>query len=162
VWKPNCNVLRCARSRQFHMVVSSTLLQVEYKEFMREVDVTDHLRSMYSMQLRSHKWWQKLCIFVFDQSITNMYIMYGERCEELCQKPLSHMLFNIAIADYLVVPQVAIRHNCRIPQQVPPGRKGCVGPELSTRRRFCVLCRRKQSAYCRGCNYTFMCAAPCF
>jgi hypothetical protein len=33
---------------------------------MKGVDVTDHLRGMYSLQLRSHKWWQKIFVFVFD------------------------------------------------------------------------------------------------
>jgi hypothetical protein len=82
-WHPNLNVLCREKGRRYRMVVPSTPIQREYEEFMRGVDVSDHLRTSYSIQMRSHKWWHKVFIFGFDQSIVNQYILYLERCSEL-------------------------------------------------------------------------------
>jgi hypothetical protein len=51
-------------------------VQEEYKEFMHGVDMADHLRGLYTMQMCSKKWWQNVLIFTFDQGILNTYIMY--------------------------------------------------------------------------------------
>jgi hypothetical protein len=110
-WRPNCNVVRRERGRRFHMVVLSTLVQEEYEEFMRGVDVCDHLRGLYTIQMGSKKWWQKVMVFTFDQGLVNQYIMYLERCVELDQKPLTHMQFHMAIADYLVAPAILVRES---------------------------------------------------
>jgi hypothetical protein len=109
-WHPNVNVLRKRKGCRFHMAVPSNPMQMEYEKNMYRVDVTDHLRSLYSMQLRGHKWYLKVVIFVFDQSLVNMYIMYSQSCAELGQKPLSHLRFNIAIAEHLIRPQINLRN----------------------------------------------------
>jgi hypothetical protein len=38
------------------MVVPSSHVQQEYEEFMRGIDVIDHYRGLYTIQLQCHKW----------------------------------------------------------------------------------------------------------
>jgi hypothetical protein len=131
---------------------------------MRGVDVSDHLRTSYSMQMRSHKWWHKVLIFGFDHSLVNQYILYLEGCLELRQKPLSHMYFNLAIADYLVNPYIVVRKQrgglprCRRPKR----EKEPHGPEESSLRCHCVECGKKQANFCPGCGFKFMCVVGCY
>jgi hypothetical protein len=147
-WHPNVNILCKGRGCCFHMVVPSTPMQVEYEKNMRRVDATDHLRSLYSMQLRRHKWYLKVVIFVFDQSLVNMYIMYYQSCAKLGQKPVSHLQFNIAIAKHLIKPQIDLRNKERA-HKVRCGAKQAQGPEKLSKRSKCVCCRKKPNTYCQ-------------
>jgi hypothetical protein len=55
-WEPNMKVLQrgipCVSSQ---LIVPSSPMHKQYVEYMRGVDVTDHLRSNYSCQLKCHK-----------------------------------------------------------------------------------------------------------
>jgi hypothetical protein len=161
-WQPNCSVVQKERGRRLAMVVPSSPVQQEYEEFMRGIDVTDHYRGLYTIQLRCHKWWIKVFAFVFDQSLVNMPIMYRERCLEVGQKPLSHMMFNIVIADHLVAPQVAARQLSRALKKVATACKKVHGPHASSLYQKCVNCGKRVNKYCPGCNYSWMCALECY
>jgi hypothetical protein len=161
-WRPNCTIVRKERGRRFAMLVPSSPVQQEYEEFMRGIDMTDHYRGLYTIQLRCHKWWIKVYAFVFDQSLVNMLIMYRERCLEIGQKPLSHMKFNIAVADHLVAPQVAARQLSRAPKKVVNAPKKVHSPHVSSLYRKCVNCGKKVNKYYPGCNYSWMCALRCY
>jgi hypothetical protein len=91
-----------------------------------------------------------------------MLIMYRERCLEVGQRPLSHMMFNIAIADYLVAPYVAPRELNRAPKKVPTARKRVHRSHVFSLYRKCVNCGKKVNKYCPGCNYNWMCALGCY
>ena len=165
-WTPNLNVLRRERGKMNKMVVPSTPIHLEYQEFMRGVDVTDQLRGTYSIQLRSHKWWQKVFCFVFDQSIINMYILYIEECVEHNVKPLKHLFFNLALADYLVKPLIMHRAQARVPvPRVRLGRRQRLphGPSKGRLKRQCVVCKKVMKYFCVGCGYKWLCVEKgCF
>jgi hypothetical protein len=74
-WVSHLNVLQRKRGQRHQMVVPSIPIYREYGDFMRGLDVTDHLRSLYSIQMRGHKWWMKIFSFLFDQSIVNLDIL---------------------------------------------------------------------------------------
>jgi hypothetical protein len=69
----DCTVPRREGSRRSNIRISSVLQ--EYITHMRGVDVADHLRGNYSCRTRIHKSWRKVFFFLWDLSITNMYIM---------------------------------------------------------------------------------------
>jgi hypothetical protein len=56
-WGRNVKVLRRIPGLRGQLIVPSSPMHVQYVEYMRGVDVTDHLRGNYSAQLKSHKWW---------------------------------------------------------------------------------------------------------
>lgn len=136
---------------------------VMYQRFMRGVDVIDQLRTNYSVQLRSKKWWKKLFCCVVDQWIVNAYILYLEKMVALGLKPLDHMQFNLAIAHYLVKPRLdkpgpACPTGGRKPKPKPP----CIPERCANYRRKCLHCPVFTKWYCAGCNYAFMCNRVCF
>ena len=51
---------------------------VEFNKFMGGVDRHDHLRSNYSLQRISSKWWTYFCWFAFDMAIINSFILFKE------------------------------------------------------------------------------------
>jgi hypothetical protein len=65
-WMPNVTVKRRKRGQ---------LVYIQYHAFMRGIDVTDQLRSTYSIQRGGHKWWKKIFSFVLDQSLVNSRII---------------------------------------------------------------------------------------
>jgi hypothetical protein len=93
-WEPGVVVMRREKGRAIWQEVPSTPVHIQYQEFMRGIDVIDQLRTYYSIQLRSKKWWKKLMCFVLDQSFVNLYILYLEDIEKLGLKPLEHARFN--------------------------------------------------------------------
>ena len=62
--------------------------------YMRRVDVADQLRSSYTAQTRSDKWWYKIFNGLLDISTGNMYIMYLDRCRQK-RNPISSLLTHL-------------------------------------------------------------------
>jgi hypothetical protein len=102
-------------------------------------------------------------IFVWDQSLVNMWIMYLDLCKRFpdlfpMKKRLSHLYFNMGIADHLVGPQIQAHRVQRNPVQRP---EHCHrlphGPTQSSRKRKCIVCGFVMKWYCVGCDYKWMC-----
>lgn len=154
-WSPDVVVLRRKRGRAGRMVVPSTPVHLQYQTFMRGVDVTDQLRTTYSCQLSSHKWWKKILCFVVDQQLVNARIIHNECYEDLGMPLIDHMHFNMSVAngllaDTLKPPRGLVRRAGR-------GARPPCGPAHSTLRRKCVRCGQKQHHFCPGCDYIWLC-----
>ena len=156
-WSPDSWVLRRRKGHSGQWEVPSTPIHLMYQEFMRGVDVTDQLRAAYPTLMRSHKWWHKCVSFVLDQSLVNAKILHDEAILDMGFPTVTTKQFRLRVAEGLVrgykKPQ---------PPRAPPilSQSSCLTfhhPERSSRRRMCVMCGRKQSYYCAGCNYDFMC-----
>ena len=78
---------------------TSPVLQ-EYTTHMRSVDVADHLHGNYSCHTRMHKWWHKVLFFLWDLSMTNMYIMNLEILVRLDKdhEAITHLQFRNGMA----------------------------------------------------------------
>jgi hypothetical protein len=63
--------------------VPTTPIQTCYTKNMRGVDVQDQLRTSYSSNIASKKWWHRLFFFCLDTTVTNTYILYTETCARL-------------------------------------------------------------------------------
>jgi len=143
--------------KEFH---TSPML-IEYQEMMRGVDLVDQCRMEYTAQLRSHKWWHRLLLFILDTSLGNAYILYRAHAVACRQKRvLSRVAFHYEVANSLCDSQVV------------PGRTGASfnrsdrGLHYSARhaklRCKCVICGRKQIRYCPGCGGAYMCEGSCY
>ena len=51
---------------------------IEYNKYMGGVDRHDHLRSSYSLQRSSPKWWMYIAWFAIDVALVNAYLIYKE------------------------------------------------------------------------------------
>ena len=162
-WRPGVKVQRRTRGKEKPVFVPSTPVHLEYQQMMRGVDATDQIRGNYSVQLSTHRWWHKILWFVIDQTITNCWILYRDEMEELGLHVLSHVSFQLAIAEHLVKDTARIdrRRRKTVSPVNRPGQPACE-PEKGRLRRLCVVCRSKQKGFCAGCRYTFMCPIPCW
>jgi hypothetical protein len=50
---------------------------------MRGVDVADHIRGNYTCQVRTHKWWHRIYMFLMDLSSVQMYLYYLQILKDL-------------------------------------------------------------------------------
>jgi hypothetical protein len=55
--------------------IQTSPILLEYTTFMKGEDVADHLRVLYSLQTRSHKWWHRVFFAMLDVTEVNIYIM---------------------------------------------------------------------------------------
>ena len=51
---------------------------VEFNKYMGGVDRHDHLRSNYTLQRSSTRWWTYFAWFAFDMALINAYLVYKE------------------------------------------------------------------------------------
>jgi hypothetical protein len=65
---------------------------IHYQEHMRGVDVQDHLRVYYTLQMHDHKWWHRIMFHVIDIAIVNSYIMYKDYYKMCVQFINLHLL----------------------------------------------------------------------
>ena len=89
----------------YHNIPTFPLL-VEYTTYMCGVDVADQLRSSYTIQTKSHKWWHKIFNGLLDISTVNMYIMYLDRCKQRINPipyPLTHLVFKRKLCEALLL-----------------------------------------------------------
>jgi hypothetical protein len=135
----------------------------QYVEYMRGIDVTDHLRGNYSCQLKCHKWWMKIFHLVVDQTIVNSYVTWTREMEELGLKIMPHLLFKIALGKHLVLDALEARQRragpqMRLPRRPPPTQ----GQSSSKLKRQCIVCGHPQRSYCAACGYRWMCKGTCY
>jgi len=96
-------------------------------------------------------------MFVLNQSLVNIWILYQEQIEALGLSLMSHMQFRINIGRYLFAPCF------EVPQLLKAVRPGAqltttnCGLHKSSRRRECYLCGKLQKWFCKGCGYLWLC-----
>ena len=83
------------RNGEDQPLIKTSPVHLEYTNHMRRVDVTNHVRSIYSYQLRTHKWWHHIFFFLLDLIYTNMYVMYLDLWKKhpTGDRPLTHLQF---------------------------------------------------------------------
>jgi hypothetical protein len=64
------------RNGEDRPLIKTSPVHLEYTNHMCGVDVVDHVRSNYSCQVRTHKWWHRIFFFLLDLTCTKMYVMY--------------------------------------------------------------------------------------
>jgi hypothetical protein len=150
------------RNGAIREAIPTSPVHLEYTTHMRGVDVADQLRSNYSCQVRTHKWWHRIFYFLLDMSVVNMYLMYLECWKKfpIGTRPMAHLQF---------------RNNlCKAMTQGFHGRDG-LGvldlpheprihiPSWTKYRRECTLCGKRCHYFCFKCNCKFMCFSQgCF
>jgi hypothetical protein len=57
--------------------------------------VADHIRGNYSCQVRTHKWWHRIFMFLMDLSIIQMYLYYLQILKKLgkLDEAITHLQF---------------------------------------------------------------------
>jgi hypothetical protein len=83
------------RNGAIQEAIPTSPVHLEYTTHMRGVDVADQLRSNYSCQVRTHKWWHRIFYFLLDMSVVNMYLMYLECWKKfpIGTRPMAHLQF---------------------------------------------------------------------
>jgi hypothetical protein len=91
------------RNGPTHEDIHTSLVHHEYTTHMRGVDVADQLRTSYTSQTCSHKWWHWVWHFLLDLSEVNMFILYMAILKELEGEyiPISHLQFKSELCDAL-------------------------------------------------------------
>jgi hypothetical protein len=118
---------------------------------MRGIDVADQLRSSYSCQNQSHKWWHWVILFLIDITIVNMFIMYSDECKngEHPRRPMTHQQFRTTLCEHLLWGWERRNH-----PMAPPSNGYCF-PVESTHTLPCVVCRDLSKwilTMCQRCN----------
>ena len=75
--------------------IKTSPIHLEYTTNMRGVDLANHIRSNYSLQVRTHKWWHRVFFSLLDLSTTNMYVIYKDLWKKhpIGDHPLIHLQF---------------------------------------------------------------------
>jgi hypothetical protein len=141
--------------------VPTSPVHKEYTTWMRGVDVADQIRSSYSSQVRSHKWWHRLLFFLLDTTVGNCHVLHKELCQKLGHRPQDHMSFQEGLAKEICEPWWV--------------RRGCVSqwnlatPALhmlvkTNKRRVCKYCGQKPRAryQCVACGGAFLHHGNCY
>jgi hypothetical protein len=134
---------------------TSPVLQ-EYTTHMRGVDVADHLRGNYSCSTRTHKWWYKIFFFLWDLTMTNMYIMYLEILVRLDKEheAITHLQFWKGMAQALTHSWLGSNPRGALDLSRIPTIH-C--PRWTTFRWKCVRCCKCTQYFCYLCGWQFMC-----
>jgi hypothetical protein len=131
-------------------------MHLEYTNNMRGVDVADHVRSNYSCQVKTCKWWHRVFFYLLDMTTTNMYVMYLDLWKKLPtgERPLTHLQFlnemckaltqNPALQDDIGILELPYAPHIHI-------------PTYTKVRRRCVICKERCYYYCYLCNCQFQC-----
>jgi hypothetical protein len=131
---------------------------LEYTTFMRGVDVADQLRTSYSSQTRSHKWWHRVFWALVDITEVNMYIMYLDRCKQgpnLVAHPMTYLKFKTTLCEALLLGW--IRQN-EVYNEALTHRPSIHMPSHSSIKRVCIHCKiHTPHTYCYKCGFKFMC-----
>jgi hypothetical protein len=150
----DCTVPQREGSRRPN-IHTSPVLQ-EYTTHMCGIDIADHLRGNYSYCTCTHKWWHKVFFFLWDLSMTSIYIMYLEILVRLDKdhEAITHVHFRNGMAQ-------ALTHSW-----LDPNPRGALDlprvltihcPRWTIFRRKCMRCRERTQYFCYLCGRQFMC-----
>ena len=130
----------------------------QYVEYMRGMDMTDHLWLNYSCQLKCHKWWMKLFHFVVDQTAVNSYVCWTWEVEDLGLQIMPHLAFKIALGKHLIQDALEARWKRARPRMPLVHRPSPTHGQSSLKlKRQCIVCGYPQRWYCAACGYKWMC-----
>jgi hypothetical protein len=131
--------------------IKTSLVHLEHTNNMCRVDVADHLRSNYSCQVRTYKWWHRVFFFLLDLTTTNMYVMYMDlwKIHGTGDHPLTHLQFlnemcksltqNWHSEDGISVLELPYAPHIHV-------------PTFTLVRRRCVVCKERCQYYFYLCN----------
>jgi hypothetical protein len=94
------------RNGPVHEEIPTLPMLLEYTTYMRGVDVADQLRTFYSSQSRSKKWWHRIFLAMLDVMEVNIYIIYLDRCRQgpnPVRRPMTHLQFKNALCEALLL-----------------------------------------------------------
>jgi hypothetical protein len=120
----------------------------EYTDNYNGVDKNDQLRSYYGIAARANKWWKYLFWFICDTSLVNAYILHCEAPGGPRPRPLSHLDFNLSVAETLIA---AHKSRKRSSSTKPPDGAHVKVPAVhvptrittARRQKNCVLCSKE-------------------
>jgi hypothetical protein len=82
--------------------VPTSSVQLAYALNMRGVDTQDHVRTQYTIQLSTKKWWHRLFFFGVDAAFANSYFMYKHMSLVGGIKPMDHYTFMLEVSHALM------------------------------------------------------------
>ena len=121
---------------------------VLYNAHMGGVDRSDQLRSYYSVNRSSHKWYRYIFWFIFKVVLGNSFIVDKEKVNRSGRRTLCE--FRMALAQQLIAG-FSSRSDQKKRSQRALSLEGCIGPENSAshfisrregRKRHCVQCKK--------------------
>lgn len=92
--------------------VPTTPAQVEYQVNMRGVDLVDQMRTHYTTQFHSHKWWHKYLMFVVDSVLHNAWICYRHDRRARGERRVRRSNFMYDVAFGLIMPKLSMPRTC--------------------------------------------------
>ena len=155
---------RTRSSEQGTQTIQKPTVIEKYNTYMGGVDKADQLVTYYGYPHFSKKWWKRVFFHLLDTTIVNAYILYKQSSTT---NKLSHMDFQLAIAQSLISDCPRQPHSATSPSDTPQRLMGQHFPEPGPSR-DCKVCshrataKRKRSTFkCDICNVT-LCIHPCF
>jgi len=140
--------------------IETTPQQVEYQSNMRGVDLVDQMRTNYSTQFHSNKWWHKYLMFTLDSVLHNAWVLYRVDRHGRGEKRPRRLHFMYDTAMGLIMPNVDLPRTCSIWNKNPNALH--YSQTHKQIRRRCCVCKKKQAGFCQACGFVFVCQDPCF
>jgi hypothetical protein len=144
------------RNSEDRPLIDTSPVHLEYTTSMWGVDVADHVRSNYSCQVRTHKWWHRVFFFLLDLTTTNMYVIYLDlwKKQGTSDHPLTHLQFLNEMYKVLTQKWPGNDEICVLELSYAPR---IHVPTYTKVRRRCVVCKERCQYYCYLCNCEFHC-----
>lgn len=131
----------------------------DYNVCMGGVDRKDQMIAMYPIERRRNRvWYKKFFRRLLNVSVLNAFILLRT------QRPLTHRNFRETLVRELVAkhkPPSPSAGAARPVGHFPAQYDFLAGKQHERQRRFCVVCTKRTTAYCRQCNVP-LCVFTCF
>ena len=122
-------------TRRTQTIQKPTVIE-KYNTYMGGVDKADQLVTYYGYPHFSKKWWKQVFFHLLDMTIVNAYILYKQSSTT---KKLSHMDFQLAIAQSLISDCPRQPHSATSPSSTPQRLMGQHFPESGSSQ-DCKVC----------------------
>ena len=122
----------------------------------------DQMRTDYSVQFHSHKWWHKHFFFIVDSWLNNSWVLLKHdrisRGEIVYRQRLS---YHESVAETLIGPWLDALSTCKVECLRHPGAIHFTSrrPRLS---RQCLVCKKRTPYRCSTCAGAHICLGRCF
>lgn len=131
----------------------------DYNVCMGGVDRKDQMIAMYPIERRRNRvWYKKFFRRLLNVSVLNAFILLRT------QRPLTHRRFPETLVRELVAKHKPLSPSAGTARPVgnfPAQYDFLAGKQHERQRRFCVVCKKRTTAYCRQCNVP-LCVFTCF
>nr|XP_006820355.1 PREDICTED: piggyBac transposable element-derived protein 3-like [Saccoglossus kowalevskii] len=149
---------KTTKKRNTHTLPAPNVIY-NYNEYMGGVDRANQLRSYYTSQRQTHKWWKYIFFYLLDTVLTNSWIIF----KEITNSKLTHKSFQVQICVSLVVGFSSRKKVLVTSQPTIDSYKGhtlIYGKEHGQCCRLCIKLKRKtrsggyrkSSCKCRECS----------